>query len=263
MENVDKNKISEKDFCATTTQFWKKHYGYNDDDADKASDWMSRHYSDLEEESDDNKNDNNLKKVVKLNESILKQIVAECLNGVMGINEVGETTVGQKRLGALSAKREKQALKAKKDGDNKKFKDNMKRSIDAFVYARDKSETSDSDKREMDKAFRHGEKIGKRKKIDENHLTNVISNVVCESLKSYLKEECDTQELCNMINQIFKSVRLKYRMQEYEEVFKTAINNGCSKQDLIAAFGKCNLDCTTNPRSKNRFEEIWASCGGQ
>lgn len=189
----NQTKNNSKEFRATDSEFWKKQHGYDDKKAEKASDWMSRHYSDLEEESDDNKNDNNLKKVVKLNESILKQIVAECLNGVMGINEVGETTVGQKRLGALSAKREKQA----------------------------------------------------------------------ERLKSYLKEECDTQELCNMINQIFKSVRLKYRMQEYEEVFKTAINNGCSKQDLIAAFDKCNLDCTTNPRSKNRFEEIWASCGGQ
>lgn len=101
-----------------------------------------------------------------------------------------------------------------------------------------------------------------KKKINEAQLTNIISNVINESIKRYLKEECDKQELCGMIKRIYKSVSLRYRMQEYEEVFKTAINNGCTKQELIDAFKECNLDCTTNPRSRKRFNEIWDSLGG-
>lgn len=101
-----------------------------------------------------------------------------------------------------------------------------------------------------------------KKKINEAQLTNIISNVINESIKRYLKEECDKQELCGMIKRIYKSVSLRYRMQEYEEVFKAAINNGCTKQELIDAFKQCNLDCTTNPRSKKRFDEIWNSLGG-
>lgn len=102
-----------------------------------------------------------------------------------------------------------------------------------------------------------------KKKLNEQQLSKIVEKIVMESVRRYLKEENGgTQEMCNMIRQIFKSVSLRYRMQEYEEVFKMAVNNGYSKQDLINAFSQCGLDCTTNPRSQKRFDEIWASVGG-
>lgn len=102
-----------------------------------------------------------------------------------------------------------------------------------------------------------------KKKLNEQQLSKIVEKIVMESVRRYLKEENGgTQEMCNMIRQIFKSVSLRYRMQEYEEVFKMSVNNGYSKQDLINAFSQCGLDCTTNPRSQKRFDEIWASVGG-
>lgn len=180
----------------------------------------------------------------------------------MRVNEIGETPEGQKKLGALHAKREKQAFDAYHKGDKEKFKDYMNRSMSAYKYARDKHDKSDGDKNEMSKGFSHGTKIGKKKKLNEQQLGKIVEKIVLESVRRYLKESNDTQELCNMIKQIYKSVSLRYRMQEYEEVFSTAINNGYSKQDLIDAFKQCGLDCTTNPRSQKRFDEIWNSLGG-
>ena len=105
--------------------------------------------------------------------------------------------------------------------------------------------------------------MGKNKvMLNEKHLTKIIGKIVNESVKRYLSEQNDPQELCRMIKSTYKSVSLKYRMQEYEGVFKYAIDNGYSKQDLIDAFAKCGLDCKTNPRSVKRFDEIWGSLNG-
>ena len=69
-------KINSKDFRATDSEFWKKHHGYDDKKAEKASDWMSKHYSDLGE-------------AVKINECDINQIVAEALKKCL--NNLNET----------------------------------------------------------------------------------------------------------------------------------------------------------------------------
>lgn len=99
-------------------------------------------------------------------------------------------------------------------------------------------------------------------KLNEKTIYKLVSDIVNESVKRYLKEGNDTGDLCGMIKSTYKSTNLKYRMQEYEGVFKYAIENGYSKEDLIGAFRQCGLDCTTNPRSKARFDDIWNSLGG-
>lgn len=43
----------ENKFNATNPSYWKDNHGYDDEKANKASDWMSRHYGDLEEDYDD------------------------------------------------------------------------------------------------------------------------------------------------------------------------------------------------------------------
>lgn len=106
--------------------------------------------------------------------------------------------------------------------------------------------------------------MGKNKvMLNEKHLAKIIGKIINESVKRYLSEQNDPQELCRMIKSTYKSVSLKYRMQEYEGVFKYAIENGYSKQDLIDAFANCGLDCKTNPRSVKRFDDIWNSLNKQ
>lgn len=102
-------------------------------------------------------------------------------------------------------------------------------------------------------------------RLDEKKFANLIRMMVNESIKRILKEDAvgnGIQDMCSLIKQIYNSVSLRYRMAEYEDVFKMAIENGYPKEDLIQAFKQCNLDCTTNPRSKARFDEIWNSLGG-
>jgi hypothetical protein len=180
-----------------------------------------------------------------LNESKIRKIVTESLKRI--INEVGETQKGQKKLGKLASYRQKQAEDSYFKGDEEKFQDYMKRSSNANRYAGNKIEDGDeSDRQSKIKAFQKGEKKGERKKLKEDIRDNGM------------------HELCNLIKNIYKSARLQYRMSEYEEVFRTAIQNGYSKDDLINAFCKCGLDCTSNPRSIERFNNIWNSlCGGQ
>lgn len=43
----------ENKFDATKPSYWQNNHGYDDEKANKASDWMSRHYGDLEEDYDD------------------------------------------------------------------------------------------------------------------------------------------------------------------------------------------------------------------
>jgi len=43
----------ENKFNATNPSYWKDNHGYDDEKANKASDWMSRHYGNLEEDYDD------------------------------------------------------------------------------------------------------------------------------------------------------------------------------------------------------------------
>ena len=43
----------ENKFNATKPSYWKDNHGYDDEKANKASDWMSRHYGDLEEDYND------------------------------------------------------------------------------------------------------------------------------------------------------------------------------------------------------------------
>ena len=180
------------------------------------------------------------RKHAKINENQLIQIVTESLKRI--INEVGETKKGQKKLGKLASYRQKQAEDSYFKGDEKKFQDYMKRSRNANQYAGDKLEDGDeSDRQSKIKAFQKGEKKGERKKLKENIGDN------------------GTQELCNVIKNIYKNVSLKYRMSEYKEAFKTAIQNGYTKDDLINAFCKCGLDCRTNPRSIEKLNNMWNS----
>jgi hypothetical protein len=95
---------------------------------------------------------------------------------------------------------------------------------------------------------------------------NLINEIVKKSVKRILKEIYEngngndiTEQLVSTIKQIFKTTNLKYRMAEYTPAFKMAIENGASQDVLINAFKTCGLDCTTNPRSKTRFDEIWGS----
>lgn len=181
----------------------------------------------------------------KINESQLAQIITESLKRI--INEVGETQKGQKKLGKLASYRQKQAEDSYFKGDEEKFQDYMKRSRNANQYAGDKIEDGDeSDRQSNIKAFQKGEKKGERKKLKEDIGDNGM------------------QELCNVIKNIYKNVSLKYRMSEYKEAFRTAMQNGYTKDDLINAFCKCGLDCRTNPRSIEKFNNIWNSlCIGQ
>lgn len=180
------------------------------------------------------------RKHTKINENQLIQIVTESLKRI--INEVGETKKGQKKLGKLASYRQKQAEDSYFKGDEEKFQDYMKRSRNANKYAGDKLEDGDeSDRQSKIKAYQKGEKKGERKKLKEDVGGN------------------DIQELCNVIKNIYKSVSLKYRMSEYKEAFKTAIQNGYTKDDLINAFCKCGLDCRTNPRSIEKLNNMWNS----
>lgn len=43
----------ENKFNATKPGYWQDNHGYDDEKANKASDWMSRHYGDLDEDYDD------------------------------------------------------------------------------------------------------------------------------------------------------------------------------------------------------------------
>ena len=77
-------KNNSKDFRATDSEFWKKHHGYDDKKAEKASDWMSKHYSDLGE-------------AVKINECDIKQLVAESLKNCLNkLNETEYTSLKSK-----------------------------------------------------------------------------------------------------------------------------------------------------------------------
>lgn len=52
-ELFDNGQISpkkDKSFVATSPDFWKNYHGYNDEKANKASEWMNRHYGSLEED---------------------------------------------------------------------------------------------------------------------------------------------------------------------------------------------------------------------
>lgn len=76
--SIDENKHgkengSSKDFKATNPDFWKKQHGYDSKKAEKASDWMSKHYSDLGE-------------TVKLDERKIRKIVAESVKRILKEN---------------------------------------------------------------------------------------------------------------------------------------------------------------------------------
>ena len=70
-------KNNSNDFRATDSEFWKKQHGYDDKKAEKASDWMSKHYSDLGE-------------AVKINESHIRNIVSEALVKLISESSIGE-----------------------------------------------------------------------------------------------------------------------------------------------------------------------------
>lgn len=77
-------KNNSNDFRATDSEFWKKHHGYDDKKAEKASDWMSKHYSDLGE-------------TVKINECDIQQLVSEALKKIFGkLNETEYTSLKSK-----------------------------------------------------------------------------------------------------------------------------------------------------------------------
>lgn len=77
-------KNNSNDFRATDSEFWKKQHGYDDKKAEKASDWMSKHYSDLGE-------------TVKINECDIKQLVAEALKNCLNkLNETEYTSLKSK-----------------------------------------------------------------------------------------------------------------------------------------------------------------------
>ena len=77
-------KNNSNDFRATDSEFWKKQHGYDDKKAEKASDWMSKHYSDLGE-------------TVKINECDIKQVVAEALKNCLNkLNETEYTSLKSK-----------------------------------------------------------------------------------------------------------------------------------------------------------------------
>lgn len=77
-------KNNPNDFRATDSEFWKKQHGYDDKKAEKASDWMSKHYSDLGE-------------TVKINECGISKLVAEALKRCLNrLNETEYTSLKSK-----------------------------------------------------------------------------------------------------------------------------------------------------------------------
>lgn len=77
-------KNNSNDFRATDSEFWKKQHGYDDKKAEKASDWMSKHYSDLGE-------------AVKINECDINRLVAEALKRCLNnLNEAEYTSLKSK-----------------------------------------------------------------------------------------------------------------------------------------------------------------------
>ena len=103
----------------------------------------------------------------------VRRIVTRVLNEA--INELGDTPLGQKKLGKLSATREREAFDARRKEDEEGFRKNFTTSLSAHMTASrardDKYKDGDPSKRAMMNAYNSGVKQGmkpSKKKVDEN-----------------------------------------------------------------------------------------------
>ena len=106
------------------------------------------------------------------------------------INEIGDTPRGQRALGKLSGRREREAFSDKNNDNQEGFKKKFTTSVEAYCKAKDerdaKYKDGDAAKSHMSNAFHKGEKEGKK-------LTNesVLQKAVEQSIKNVIAEGID------------------------------------------------------------------------
>ena len=119
------------------------------------------------------------------------------------INEVGDTPRGQRALGKLSARREREAYADRRNGDEDGFKKKFTTSVEAYCKARDernaKYKDGDAVKNFMLNNYRKGEKDGKR-------LT---------------KESVEEGRFGNFVNRTFNGKNIQARVQQLSQQYQT------------------------------------------
>jgi len=150
-------KNNSNDFRATDSEFWKKQHGYDDKKAEKASDWMSKHYSDLGE-------------AVKINECGISQLVAEALKRCLNrLNETEYTSLKSKDTS-------KGKVGVSKDEDDNYYVD-----YDGKHYHVPSQKDAD--------------KWHEILSIDESHIRNIVSEALVKLISESSIGEVDKHQL--------------------------------------------------------------------